>query len=102
LSEFKQDSLVAALSELQNLAKNAKIRIIDLRPQQVAKTNKKSGKEITIDMRAEGSMEGYLKFIYDIENSLWVLHIKKFQLLAKNNSSALEGVFTISQVSVSN
>jgi len=102
LPEFRQDSLVAALSELQNLAKSADIRIIDLRPQQGAKTGSQPYKEIIIDMRTEGSMEGYLKFIYDIENSLWILRIKKFQLLAKSNSTALEGVFTISQVLVSN
>lgn len=102
LPEFRQDSLVSALSELQNLAKSADIRIIDLRPQQGAKTSNQPYKEIIIDMRAEGSMEGYLKFIYDIENSLWILRIKKFQLLAKSNSAALEGVFTILQVPVSN
>jgi len=102
LPEFRQDSLVAALSELQNLAKNANIRIIDLRPQQGAKTGSQTYKEIIIDMRAEGSMEGYLKFIYNIENSLWILRIKKFQILAKSNSAALEGIFTIVQVSLSN
>ncbi|MCX5699843.1 MAG: type 4a pilus biogenesis protein PilO [Candidatus Omnitrophica bacterium] len=102
LPEFKQDSLVAALSELQNLAKGADIRIIDLRPQQGVKTSSQQYKEIIIDMRTEGSMEGYLKFIYDIENSLWILRIKKFQLLAKSNSVALEGVFTIAQVLLSN
>ncbi len=102
LSEFRQDSLVAALSELQNLAKSANIRIIDLRPQQGAKTGNQPYKEIIIDMRAEGSMEGYLKFIYDIENSLWILRIKKFQLLARTNSASLEGLFTISQVLLAN
>ncbi|MDD5465941.1 MAG: hypothetical protein PHP73_06340 [Candidatus Omnitrophica bacterium] len=102
LPEFRQDSLVVVLSELQNLAKSADIRIIDLRPQQGAKTKSQPYKEIIIDMRAEGSMEGYLKFIYDIENSLWILRIKKFQLLSKSNSAALEGVFTISQIPLSN
>lgn len=102
LSEFKQDSLVAALSELQNLAKNADIRIIDLRPQQGVKTVSQPYKEIIIDMRVEGSMDGYFKFIYDIENSLWILRIKKFQLLSKSNSVALDGIFTIAQVSLSN
>ncbi len=102
LPEFNGDSLVTALSELQHLAKRADIRIIDLRPRQGAKTGSQPYKEIIIDMRAEGSMEGYLKFIYDIENSFWILRIKKFQLLAKSNSTDLEGVFTISQVLLSN
>jgi len=99
--EFRQDSLVAALSELQNLAKGANIRIIDLRPQAGAKTGTRPDKEIIIDTRTEGLMEGYLKFIYNIENSLWILRIKKFQLLTKSNSLVLEGVFTIAQVPLS-
>jgi Tfp pilus assembly protein PilO len=102
LPEFRQDSLVAALSELQDLAKSADIRIIDLRPQQGAKTGSQPYKEISIEMRAEGSMEGYLKFIYDLENSLWILRIKKFQLLNKSNSTVLDGVFVISQVLLAN
>lgn len=102
LPELKQDYLVLVLSELQDLAKKAEISIIDLRPQQGVKSGSPLNKEIIIEMRTEGSMEGYFKFIYDIENSLWILDIKKFQLLTKGNSAVLEGVFTIAQVSLFN
>ena len=98
VSGRRQDTLVDALSELENLAKEANIRIIDIRPQ--ASRNINLYKEIIIDLRTEGTMEGYLKFIYNIENSLLLLRIKKLQLDAKPNSPTLEGSFSISQISV--
>lgn len=99
LSEQQQDTVVSTLSELEKLANNTNIKIIEIRPQ----TPKISGsyKEIAIDLRAEGDMEGYLKFIYDIEHSLLSMTIKKLQLNSKPNSQALEGIFSISQISAS-
>ena len=58
-------------------------------------------KEILIDLRTEGTQEGYLKFFYNIENSLALLRIKKFRLTAKTNTQTLEGSFSISQLSLS-
>jgi NhaP-type Na+/H+ or K+/H+ antiporter len=98
VSGRRQDTLVDALSELENLAKEANIRIIDIRPQTPGNIN--LYKEIIIDLRTEGTMEGYLKFIYNIENSLLLLRIKRFQLNAKPATEALEGSFSISQISV--
>ena len=97
--QTQEDSLVSALSNLEDLAKQAKIRIIDIRPQG-ASTESDSYRELMIDMRAEGKIEGFLKFIYSIENSLSLLKVKKFQLTAKPNSDILEGRFSISQISL--
>lgn len=94
----EEDSVVSALSNLENLAKNANIHIIDIRPQAPRTTG--AHKEIVIDLRTEGTMEGYLKFIYGIEHSLSALTIKRFQLSAKPNTAALEGTFSISQPSL--
>jgi len=93
-AEGQEDALVSSLSELEALAKNAGIRIVDIRPQQ-----KSSGKEILIEARTEGDMDSYLKFIYNLENPLSLLRIKKIQLTAKPNASTLEGTFSISQLS---
>ncbi len=88
LTGQEQTETTGTLSELENLAKNSGIKIIDIRPQQGGK----------IDLRAEGSLENYMKFIYNLENSLALLRIKKFQISAKPNSSALDGNFLISQL----
>lgn len=92
------DKSVNALAELENLAKRANIRIIDLRPQ----TTKSLAlyKELPIDLRTEGTMENYLRFIYDMENSLLLLRIKRMQLNALPNTQTLEGNFSIAQLSI--
>lgn len=88
----KTDSV---LSGLDSLAKTADIRILDMRPQGILKN-----KELVIDLKTEGEMENYLKFLYNFKYSLPLLRIKKFQLNAKPNTQSLEGVFTISQLSI--
>jgi len=93
-----KDAAVSSLSVLEALAKNANIRIIDIRPQ--APSGMGLYKEIIIDLRTEGAIEGYLKFLYDIENSLTLLGIKRFQLNAKPNSALLEGNFSVSRLSL--
>lgn len=90
-----QDTSVAALLELENLAKDANIRILDIRPQ--ARLNNPRDKEIIMDLRTEGLMDNYLKFIYNIENSPSLLRMKRCQLTAKPNTPNLEGIFSISQ-----
>jgi hypothetical protein len=98
LNEKQQDILVIALSELEELSKSANIKITDIRPQSTAKSLI-GYKEAIIELRAEGTIEGYLKFIYNLEHSLTLLKIRKFRLTAKPNSQALEGSFSISQLS---
>jgi Tfp pilus assembly protein PilO len=98
LPQVGSDALVGVLSELENLARDANIRLVDIRPQGEGKRDLSKG--ILVDLRTEGTMEGYLKFIYGIENSLLLLQIKKVQLSAKVNSPTLEGSFSISQLSL--
>lgn len=95
-SNVTNDALVSTLSTLEGLAKSANIRIVDIRPKGEPATA--SRKEVIIDIRAEGDIEGYSKFMYNIENSLYLLRIKRFQLNAKPDSPSLEGVFSISKV----
>jgi NhaP-type Na+/H+ or K+/H+ antiporter len=94
----KEDPLVAALSELEAIARDSGVRIVDIRPQGLSAGRAQAAyKEALIDFRSEATMESYLKFIYNLEHSLTLLKIKKFQLSAKPNSASLEGAFTVSQ-----
>lgn len=96
LSEQPQDTYVAVLSEIEHLSKTSGIRIIDVRPQDRIASPKK---EIIIDLRIEGTLEGYMRFIYDVENSLLLLRIRRLQLSVKPASLALEGSFSVYQFS---
>jgi hypothetical protein len=95
--EAGKEALVNTLAELENLARQAGVRILDIRPQ----TPRASAdlKEIIIDLRLEADTEEYLKFIYSIENSLSLLKIKKFQLFSRPNTTDLEANFSISWLS---
>lgn len=94
----EKGGLVGILAEIESLAHSSGINILDIRPQ-----TPRSGltfKEALIELRTEGAMESYLKFIYDIENSLLLLRIKEFQLNSKPNSQLLEATFFISKLSL--
>lgn len=93
--ETKKDTLVTVLSELETMAQGSNIRILDLRPQ--GQKDLDLYREALVDLRTEGTIEDYLKFIYNIENSLSLLRIKRLQLNAKPNTQALEGNFSISR-----
>jgi hypothetical protein len=97
LSGSGEDTFVGVLSEIESLAKASNIRILDVRPQSPKILD--LYKENLIELRTEGQIEGYLKFIYNIENSLSLLKIRRFQLNAKPNTALLEGSFSISQLS---
>lgn len=90
------DDSAQGLSNLDGLAKKSNIRIVDMRSQAAPKKSA-SYKEIIIDLKTEGQMEGYLKFLYEMETSASLLKIKKFQLIAKSRGRLLEGSFSISQ-----
>jgi hypothetical protein len=89
----KKDTLVNALRGLENIARSAQIRIVDIRPQ--ASGSQGSSKEVLIELKSAGSMEGFLKFIYDVQSSLLLLRVKKFELSAKGKAGNLEAVMTI-------
>jgi len=97
----EQDTYLMVLSELENLAKDANIRIIDIRPEKTGQGKTGGYNEILINLRTEGGIEEYMKFIYNVENSLGLLKIKRLQLTSKLNNQWLEGDFSISQISYS-
>lgn len=91
----QKDPLVSALKELENLAKNAGIKIIDLRPQAGSGSGDGPYRQAVIDVRTEGTMDNYLKFFYSIENSLSLMKVQSFQLTQRSDSGLLEGSFSI-------
>jgi len=91
----QEDASVAALYALENLAKEAQIRIIEIRPRG-ASEEAAVEKSTLFFIRAEGPMEGYLRFVYELENPFSLIRIKSFQLSAKTNTQSLEGNLVVS------
>lgn len=96
LFEQPQDTYAAVLSELECLAKTTGIKITDVRPQDRTVSQRE---EVTIDLRTEGALEGYMKFIYEAENSFSLLRIKRLQLNVRPGTDDLEGSLSIYQLS---
>lgn len=99
LAGQSSDPLVIFLTELEKAAKEANIKIIDVRPEGAPKVAH-SYKEFRVNLRSEGSTEEYLRFIYSIENVLPLARVEEFQFNAKPNTPSLEGNFSISQISL--
>ncbi|MFH1355016.1 MAG: hypothetical protein ABIH19_02585 [Candidatus Omnitrophota bacterium] len=93
-----EDAAVGILPELENLAKNSGIRIIDIRPRTPKRGNLFT--ETLIELKTEADVAGYLKFIYNIENSLLLLKVQEFRLDSKPGTQVLDGNFSISQISL--
>lgn len=87
--------LSSELAELEAIANNAGVKILDMRTQI---TDEESlNKEFSVDLKLEGPVEGYVKFIYNVENSLLNLKIKTFALTIKSQDRNLEGSFSIAK-----
>jgi hypothetical protein len=84
------DASVAALYTLENLAKEANVRIVEIRPRGGPEEGG-SEKNTLFFMRLEGPLEGYVKFMYELENPLSLIRIKSFQVNARPNAQLLEG-----------
>lgn len=95
--QHKGDSPVAILAELEHISQKTNVKILDIRPQTITRASRI--KEISFDLRTEADIESYLNFIYEIENSIFLLKIKKILLRATAVSAFLEGAFTIMQTS---
>lgn len=80
------DSMSGALAELENMANESGLKILEVRPQ-----------DELIDIRTEGNIEQQIRFIYNIQNSLALLWVRSFQINAKADNQLLEANFTITK-----
>jgi len=94
LGAGEDNSVMAALSELEVLAKSSGIRIVEIRPEASSFTRGQS-RESLIELRAEGQIQGYIRFMYEIESSLSLFSIKKLQIVSRGSAGNLEARFTI-------
>lgn len=96
----EEEILATILTEIENLSQQAGLHITDVRPQGVSK-DRGAYKELNIELKQEGTIEGFLRFIYDLEKSPHLLRIKKLQLNSKARGGILEGNLLISKISLS-
>ena len=88
-------SLTVLLQELESAARNSGVKLTEIKPQ--ANFGRGVTKDLRIELGLAGSLESCLKFIYDIDNSLLLLKIKKLSLDSKPNTDDLQAQIIISQ-----
>ena len=98
VSSEHTDPLMAVIAEIERMAKVSNIKINDMRPHPNSQSRERI-KEIGIELTVEGTMEGFMKFMYGLENSFLFLEINKLHLSnSKTDSSLLEGIFSLTQI----
>lgn len=95
LESGKSGSLVALLQELESAASNSGVKLSEIKPQ--GSFGRGAPKELRIELALEGSLEGCLKFVYNIDSSILLLKIKKLRLDSKPNTQDLQARLIISQ-----
>jgi hypothetical protein len=93
LGSLQAQTLVTMLSEIERIAQVSGVKVVDVRPQ-----GQQGEKVMAVDFKAEGTMEGYFRFLYALDNSLALLRVRRVQLTARpGNAGVLEGLFTVAQ-----
>jgi Tfp pilus assembly protein PilO len=82
-----EEEISALLKEIENLANQSSVYLIDLKPAGVKDSG--SSKEYFINLNCEAQLEQLSKFMYDIESSSRLLLIDKFQISPKSKESSV-------------
>ncbi len=82
-----EEKTTSILSEIENLAKKSGVSLADMKPQPPKKVD--FYKVYTIEVRAEGSMEALVNFLYQLNLSPQLLRAEKLRLNLKDKDSAV-------------
>ncbi len=85
---LNEEDMVAVLSALEKTAKDDTVSIIDMRPQIIA--DMPDTKSYIVEVRAEGSMESFIKFFYDLESSFSFLSLEQIALNVRPQTSIID------------
>ena len=95
-----EEKTTAILSEIENLAKNSAVSLADMKPQPPKKID--FYKVYTIEVKAEGSMEALVNFIYQLNLSPQLLRVEKLRLNLKDkDSTVVAASVQVTKISVS-
>lgn len=88
------DGSVMMLAELELLAKNAGVLIIDMRPQPMVQADVQY-KESKFELRFEGSIESIIRYIHSLSGSVILFSVNRMQISPKARSNLLESALEV-------
>jgi len=94
-----EEEIARILGELEELARNSNVYLVDIKPQGTHQID--YYKEYAIQLEAEGRMENLATFLYGINHSALLLRAEKISLsLKEKESSTVKGVVLVTKVLV--
>ncbi|TSA56654.1 hypothetical protein D4R42_03055 [bacterium] len=96
----EEEEIAAFLKEIENIAKNSSVQLIDIKPYSAER--KDFYIEYRIEIETESDMNQLITLIYNLQNSESLLRVIKFRISPKaDNISIVKGYLTITKVFVS-
>ena len=87
------------LRQIEAISKKSSVQIIDIKPYYARKAG--SGTEYKVEIEIESSLNQFISFIYNLQNSEGLLRTAKFSIGPKDgNPAVLKGYLTITSVSL--
>lgn len=87
MKRSSEEEMGRILSEVENMAKESGVNILNIRPQEIE--DKKFFKRFGVDLRLEGTNQEISKFVFYLESSPLLLKIDKFNLNARSSQRGL-------------
>ncbi|MFC1708994.1 type 4a pilus biogenesis protein PilO [Candidatus Omnitrophota bacterium] len=95
----KEEEMASVLAEIEGIGKNTGLYLNDIKPQR--------GRDLgfcqimLVEVRFQANMQTLSKFIYELQNSVFLLKASKLQITSQRaDSRLLEGVIQISRTSI--
>ncbi|MBN1405864.1 MAG: hypothetical protein JW946_05025 [Candidatus Omnitrophica bacterium] len=85
--ESEEEQMTAILKEIENLANEASVYLVDMKPADVK--NVADTKKYTITLNCEAQVEQLADFMYKIEDSNKLLRVERYQISPKTKDSSM-------------
>ncbi|MFH1621950.1 MAG: type 4a pilus biogenesis protein PilO [Candidatus Omnitrophota bacterium] len=96
----EEEEMAFVLSEIERIGKSTGMSLRDVKPQKIK--NMDFYKVMLVEIRYQANMHTLSEFIYDLQNSSFLLKVNRLQINSMGGDSALlEGVIQISKISIS-
>ena len=86
-SKSEEEEMTSLLKEIEGLANNSSIDLVDMKPAGLQKEG--SSERYVINLNCEADMENIVDFMYSIENSEKLLSIEKYKISPKSKDSEI-------------
>ncbi len=99
MGENRDLEMARLLSEIESMAKEAGVNIVNLRPHEIE--DRKFYNKFLIELKSEGTSQQILRFIFSLESSPLLLRIEKLNLSSRGSRrNLLNAALTLSRVTI--